>query len=71
MLDLAKTQYGHFAVLKAITYCDEDQDKHAISSSLSGHFVSLGIDIYIYIYIYIYIALHIGMNDAYSFLLQL
>lgn len=42
MLDLAKTQYGHFAVLKAITYCDGEKDKQSIANSLSGHFVSLG-----------------------------
>ena len=42
LLDIAKTQYGHFAVLKAVTYCDHEDNKQAISKALAGHFVSLG-----------------------------
>lgn len=40
--DISKTPYGHFTVLKAITYCNQPTVMKKISQSLKGHFVSLG-----------------------------
>ena len=41
-MDIAKTPYGHFTVLKAITYCNRKEDQKLIASALKGKFVSLG-----------------------------
>ncbi len=40
--EIAKTPYGHFTILKAITYCTRPADQKKIVASLKGHFVSLG-----------------------------
>jgi len=45
VLDIAKTPYGHFTVLKAISYCDDKDDQRRLASSLAGHFVSLGTNV--------------------------
>lgn len=45
VLDIAKTPYGHFTVLKAISYCDDKDDQKRLAAALSGHFVSLGTNV--------------------------
>lgn len=40
--EIAKTPYGHFTILKAVTYCTRPEDQRKIATSLKGHFVSLG-----------------------------
>lgn len=40
--EIAKTPYGHFTVLKAVTYCTRPEDQRKLAASLKGHFVSLG-----------------------------
>ena len=40
--EICKTPYGHFAFLKAITYCTDFADRKKLCSSLAGHFVALG-----------------------------
>ncbi len=42
MFEIAKSPYGHFVILKAITYCNEQPAMKKIVSSLQKHFVSLG-----------------------------
>jgi pumilio family protein 6 len=41
--DISKTPYGHFTILKAISYCTKKEEQEAILKSLSGHFLSLGL----------------------------
>ena len=41
MVEISKTPYGHFCVLKAIAYCSEDEEKSKIVSSFKGSFRSL------------------------------
>jgi pumilio family protein 6 len=43
--EVAKTPYGHFTILKAITYCTSDADQKRMVSALKGHFVSLGTNV--------------------------
>lgn len=43
--DIAKTPYGHFTVLKAITYCTRTADQRRITTALKGHFASLGCNV--------------------------
>ena len=43
--EIAKTPYGHFTVLKAITYCTRPADQRKVAASLKGHFVSLGTNV--------------------------
>ena len=43
--EICKTPYGHFAFLKAITYCTDATDRKKLCSSLAGHFVALGVNI--------------------------
>ena len=43
--EVAKTPYGHFVVLKAITYCVRAADQRKIAAGLKGHFVSLGTNV--------------------------
>ena len=45
LLDVAKTPYGHFTVLKAIIYCDVKDDQKQIAAALAGHFVALGTNV--------------------------
>lgn len=45
LVEIAKTPYGHFAILKAITHCTEGYEQKKILQSLSGHFVSLGTNV--------------------------
>jgi pumilio family protein 6 len=45
LFEICKTPYGHFAVLKAITYCTVAQDQKKITSALAGHFVALGTNV--------------------------
>jgi ABC-type bacteriocin/lantibiotic exporter with double-glycine peptidase domain len=40
--EVSKTPYGHFTILKAITYCTHAGDQRKIAASLKNHFVSLG-----------------------------
>jgi pumilio family protein 6 len=40
--EIAKTPYGHFTILKAITYCTRPADQRKLAAALKGHFVSLG-----------------------------
>jgi pumilio family protein 6 len=40
--EIAKTPYGHFTILKAVTYCTRPVDQRKIVAALKGHFVSLG-----------------------------
>jgi hypothetical protein len=40
--EVSKTPYGHFTILKAITYCTHAADQRRIAASLKNHFVSLG-----------------------------
>jgi hypothetical protein len=40
--EIAKTPYGHFTILKAVTYCTRAVDQRKIVAALKGHFVSLG-----------------------------
>jgi pumilio homology domain family member 6 len=42
MFEIAKTPYGHFAILKAITYCNQQASMKKIVTALQKHFVSLG-----------------------------
>ena len=42
LVEICKTPYGHFTILKAVTYCRLESDQKKICSALSGHFVSLG-----------------------------
>lgn len=44
-LQIAKTPYGHFVILKAITYCTTDADRMTICNALRGHFVALGTNV--------------------------
>lgn len=41
-VEICKTPYGHFAVLKAITYCTDPVDRKKLLSCLNGHFVAVG-----------------------------
>ena len=43
--ELAKTPYGHFTGLKAISVCSEDDEQRMIVQGLKGHFVSLGTNV--------------------------
>jgi pumilio family protein 6 len=45
LVEIAKTPYGHFAILKAITHCTEGYEQKKILQSLNGHFVSLGTNV--------------------------
>lgn len=45
LFEIAKTPYGHFAVLRAITYCKDKAEQKKIASSMSGHFVALGTNV--------------------------
>ena len=42
LFEIAKTPYGHFVVLKAITYCTGNAEQKKIASAFVDHFVSLG-----------------------------
>lgn len=42
---IAKTPYGHFAVLKAASYCSSASDQTLVHNALRGHFVSLGTNV--------------------------
>eukprot|EP00605_Chrysophyceae_sp_TOSAG23-4_P000768 GSChrysophyteH1.ASY1.ANO1.857.1 assembled CDS len=44
-VEIAKTPYGHFAILKAISYCTSKDDQRRIAASLKGHFVTLGTNV--------------------------
>lgn len=43
--EIAKTPYGHFTLLKAISYCLTPAEQKKIVSALGGHFVSLGTNV--------------------------
>jgi len=45
VVEVAKTPYGHFTVLKAVTYCLDIADQKKIVSALSNHFVALGTNV--------------------------
>jgi pumilio homology domain family member 6 len=44
-VEISKTPYGHFAILKAISYCTGADDQKRICASLKGHFVTLGTNV--------------------------
>ena len=41
-VEISKTPYGHFSILKAITYCTDPVDRKKLLACLSGHFVAVG-----------------------------
>jgi pumilio homology domain family member 6 len=41
-VEICKTPYGHFTVLKAIAYCTDAGDRKKLATCLSGHFVAVG-----------------------------
>lgn len=43
--EIAKTPYGHFTILKAISYCTGLAHQKKISGSMKGHFVALGTNV--------------------------
>ena len=43
--EISKTPYGHFTILKAISYCTTPEDQKRIAHSLQGHFVALGTNV--------------------------
>ena len=43
--EIAKTPYGHFTILKAITYCTGLKDQEKLVKALKSHFVSLGTNV--------------------------
>jgi pumilio homology domain family member 6 len=45
LAELAKTPYGHFTGLKAITTCTEANEQRKIIAGLKSHFVSLGTNV--------------------------
>lgn len=45
LIEIAKTPYGHFTVLKAINFCTAHPEQRIIVKGLSGHFVSLGTNV--------------------------
>lgn len=45
LFEIAKTPYGHFAVLRAVTYCKDKAEQKKIASSMTGHFVALGTNV--------------------------
>jgi hypothetical protein len=45
MRKIAKTPYGHFVGLKAITYCNTADEQRRIVAGLSGHFVAVGTNV--------------------------
>lgn len=45
MFEICKTPYGHFTVLKAISYCTVEEDHQKIVNALKKHFVSLGTNV--------------------------
>ena len=44
-VEIAKTPYGHFTILKAISYCTGAAEQRKLCSSLKGHFVALGTNV--------------------------
>mgnify|MGYP005993380535 CR=1 FL=1 len=44
-VEIAKTPYGHFTILKAISYCVSAEDQKRIAQALRGHFVALGTNV--------------------------
>ncbi len=44
-VEIAKTPYGHFTILKAISYCTAGEDQKRIAHALKGHFVALGTNV--------------------------
>ena len=45
LVEICKAPYGHFTVLKAITYCNSFEEQKSIAVALTGHFVSLGTNV--------------------------
>jgi pumilio family protein 6 len=43
--EISKTPYGHFTILKAITYCTRASDQRTIAAAFRGHFVALGTNV--------------------------
>jgi pumilio homology domain family member 6 len=41
-VDVSKAPYGHFAILKALTYCKSAEEQAMIVKALAGHYLSLG-----------------------------
>ena len=44
-VEIAKTPYGHFAILKALSYCTGGEDQKRIAASVKGSFVALGTNV--------------------------
>jgi len=45
LVEISKTPYGHFTVLKAIAYCTEVDERKKIVSALQGSFKTLGCNV--------------------------
>lgn len=45
VVEIAKTPYGHFTVLKAISYCTEADERKKIASAFQGSFRTLGCNV--------------------------
>jgi hypothetical protein len=43
--EISKTPYGHFTILKAISYCTSPEDQKRIAHAFQGHFVALGTNV--------------------------
>jgi pumilio homology domain family member 6 len=43
--EIAKTPYGHFTILKAISYCTGAPEQRKICAAIKGHFVALGTNV--------------------------
>jgi pumilio family protein 6 len=41
-VEICKTPYGHFVVLKAVSYCTDNADRKKLMHCLAGHFVAIG-----------------------------
>lgn len=44
-VEIAKTPYGHFTILKAVSYCTKPEQQRKLINSLRGHFVALGTNV--------------------------
>ena len=44
-VEISKTPYGHFAILKAINYCTDASDRKKLLHCMAGHFVAVGTNV--------------------------
>ena len=45
VVELGKSSYGHFVILKALAVCDSGPEQKKISAAMQGHFLSLGTNV--------------------------